>query len=236
MIFATCSKRSIFIALVLLVTLFSACDEVQQVLFPKPAEEPPIADPSPDVTEIPIGVVLALTGQYAAALGLPMRDGFELAREEINSSGQLGESKLSFIVEDTQSVSAVEAVNTLIDQHGVFAMTGFAISTQLQQVIPIAARKRGYPIEFGILGAGPERSGRLHLPCRTHLSGAQSRRGGGDTPKIQLPKRGDDISWRTIPIPTRSEAAFKAALIENGVDGAGDRDLSKITTPTFRGN
>lgn len=36
--------------------------------------------------EIPIGVVVALTGQYAVPLGIPMRDGFELAREAINAT------------------------------------------------------------------------------------------------------------------------------------------------------
>ena len=34
--------------------------------------------------EIPIGVVVALTGKYAEPYGFPMQRGFELAREEIN--------------------------------------------------------------------------------------------------------------------------------------------------------
>ena len=50
--------------------------------------------------EIPIGVVLPLTGALAAPYGLPMQCGFELAREEINNSGQLGDAKITFITED----------------------------------------------------------------------------------------------------------------------------------------
>ena len=63
---------------------------------------------------IPIGVVLAETGQFAPAYGLSMRDGFKLASEHINNSGMLGGAKLKLIIKDEQSVSAVDAVNELI--------------------------------------------------------------------------------------------------------------------------
>ena len=88
--------------------------------------------------EIPIGVVIAQTGPFASPYGLSMLDGFELARKQMNSSGILGNTKITFIVEDDQSVSAVDAVKKLIHQDGVPAIVGFAISTQLEQVIPIA--------------------------------------------------------------------------------------------------
>ena len=40
------------------------------------------------------GEISILTGALAAPYGLPMQRGFELAREEINNSGQLGDAKI----------------------------------------------------------------------------------------------------------------------------------------------
>ena len=58
-------------------------------------EIPPMMD-----EEIPIGVVVALTGQHAEPYGFPMQRGFELAREEINS---LGGVNIRFITVDDRS-------------------------------------------------------------------------------------------------------------------------------------
>ena len=94
--------------------------------------------------EIPIGVVLPLTGALAAPYGLPMQRGFELAREEINNSGQLGEAKITFITEDDQGAvkAAVEAYNKLIHQDGVPVILGPANSSQVQEAFPIAQQNR----------------------------------------------------------------------------------------------
>ena len=71
--------------------------------------------------EISIGVVLPLTGALAAPYGLPMQRGFELAREDINNSGQLGDTRITFITEDDQGTveDAVKAYDKLIRQDGV---------------------------------------------------------------------------------------------------------------------
>ena len=52
--------------------------------------------------EIPIGVVLSLTGKDAEPYGLPMQRGFELAREEINNT-KLVNTSFTFITADDQS-------------------------------------------------------------------------------------------------------------------------------------
>ena len=109
------------LAIVTLIAGFSACDQVGQLLLPAPPTEGLSG-------EIPIGVVVALTGRFADEIGIPMLLGFELAREEINHSGMLGGAKIIFITEDDQSVSSVEAFNKLIHQDGVSAITGLAIS------------------------------------------------------------------------------------------------------------
>ena len=121
------------LAIVALIAGLSACDELVSILSNgKTSQMDGLSG------EISIGVVVAQTGEYAAPYGLPMQKGFELALERINNSGRLGNAKLSLIIEDDQSVSAVEAVDKLINQDGVSVMTGFALSTQLEQVIPTA--------------------------------------------------------------------------------------------------
>ena len=131
-----------FTQLLMIVALFvalSGCDLLQEILSPPEPEIPteiPVEMP-PMTQEIPIGVVLAQTGDNAAPYGLPMLDGFNLASKHINDSGMLGSAKLKLIVKDDQSTSAVAGVNELIAQ-GVSAITGFAISTQLKEVIPLA--------------------------------------------------------------------------------------------------
>ena len=94
--------------------------------------------------EISIGVVLPLTGALAAPYGLPMQRGFELAREEINNSGQLSDAKITFITEDDQGTveSAVEAYNKLIRQDGVPVILGPANSSQVREAFLVAQQNR----------------------------------------------------------------------------------------------
>ena len=93
---------------------------------------------------ISIGIVLPLTGALAAPYGLPMQRGFELAREEINNSGQLNDAKITFITEDDQGTveDAVEAYNKLIHQDGVPVILGPANSSQVREAFPIAQQNR----------------------------------------------------------------------------------------------
>ena len=55
-----------------------------------------------------------------------MQRGFELARDEINRSGRLGDAKITFITEDDQGTveDAIEAYNKLIRQDGVSIILG----------------------------------------------------------------------------------------------------------------
>ena len=94
--------------------------------------------------EIPIGVVLPLMGALAAPYGLPMQRGFELAREEINNSGQLGDAKITFITEDDRGTveDAVKAYNKLIHEDGVPLILGPANSSQVREAFPIAQQNR----------------------------------------------------------------------------------------------
>ena len=127
-------RRIITLALVLaaitaMAVGLSSCERVAKMV---PDDQmPPTMD-----ADIPIGVVVALTGQHAEPYGLPMQRGFELAREEINA---LSPINLTFVTADDQSTvdGAKAAVQQLVDQ-GVPAMVGIAISTQLKDAFPIA--------------------------------------------------------------------------------------------------
>ena len=121
------------LAIAALITAFSACDQIQQLLLPT---TPQMEDLS---GEIPIGVVLSITGRFASSFGKPIGQGFELALEEINNS-QLGGRRISFIIEDDRSTveGAVEAFNKLIQQDGVPVILGPATSTQTKAAFPIA--------------------------------------------------------------------------------------------------
>ena len=131
--------RSAFVLVVaVLITGLSACDQIQQLLLSAPPQMEGLRG------EIPIGVVLPLTGPLAPPYGLPMQRGFELAREEINNSGQLGDAKITFITEDDRGTveDAVEAYHKLIHQDGVSIILGPANSSQVRETFPIAQQNR----------------------------------------------------------------------------------------------
>ena len=125
------TKFALVLTIMVLIAGFSACDQIEQLLLPAPPTEGLSG-------EIPIGVVVALTGRFADEIGIPMLHGFELARYEINHSGMLSGATITFITEDDQSVSSVEAFNKLIHQDGVSVITGLAISGQAIHSFPIA--------------------------------------------------------------------------------------------------
>ena len=116
------------VAIVTLLTSFSACERAS-----------PVAEPVTDESgEISIGVVLPLTGRLAAT-GQLMKQGFDLALDEVNSA-QLSRKKLKFIIEDDSSTAAgaVGAFHQLIRQEGVSVILGPATSSATQAAFPIA--------------------------------------------------------------------------------------------------
>ena len=125
--------RSAFaLIIVTLIAGVSACDQIGQLLVPAPPDTTDIS------VEIPIGLVLPTTGRFTS-LDRPIRRGFELALEEINSS-QSADVKLKFIIKDDQSTAegAVEAYHELIQQAGVSVIFGPITSSQAEAAFPIA--------------------------------------------------------------------------------------------------
>ncbi len=156
-----------------------------------------------------------------------MLDGFELAREHINNSGMLGGAQITFITEDDQRVSAVDAVNKLIHQDGVSAIVGFAISTQLEQVIPIA-EENGVVVVSSVSSA-PDLSARGEFIFRVGLNSgvlnpaavkAAHEKSGYQT-AATIYHHGDTYA-------TRSDEEFREVLTAIGVE--------VVSTETYEGD
>ena len=118
-------------AIVALVIGLSGCEKIAPMVPDDTTTMPEMMD-----GDLPIGVVVSLTGKDAEPYGLPMQRGFELAREEIN---MLSDGNLMFVTVDDQSseAGAVAAVQQLVDQ-GVPVIVGIAISDYLEDAFPIA--------------------------------------------------------------------------------------------------
>ena len=157
-----CIKLTFLLAIVALVAGLSACDQLLQ-LFP-----PPEIEGLPD--EILVGVVVDETGDNATGYGIPMRKGFELARDHINNSGMLGDSQLKLIVKDDMSSreTTVNVVDQLINQYGVSVITGFAVSSQLEQVTQ-TAQDIGVVL-FSSVSSAPVLAGRGNFTFRSGLN------------------------------------------------------------------
>ena len=85
-----------FLTLAILMSVFLGCERGSPILRSTPSPEPMSRD-------ITIGVVLPQTGSLGPGEfgpgALVMENGFNMALEEINASGMLGDATLTFIVE-----------------------------------------------------------------------------------------------------------------------------------------
>ena len=176
--------------------------------------------------EIPIGVVLALTGRIAAT-GTTMKNGFELALEEINRSGMLGGATLKFIIEDDGGTAegAVAAYTKLIERDGVSAVLGPFSSSATQAAFPIAQ-------ENGVVAISPTSAARGLSALgdylfRISLTVDALLPGGVATTQAALGyQRVATIVQAADAFSQSSDEVFKDALRANGVQ--------VLTTETFQ--
>ena len=130
---------AIVFAIVALVVGLSGCEKMAPMVPDAKTEMPELMEGT-----IPIGIAVALTGEYADPYGLPMKRGLDLARKEINMHSHASimthdHGNIMFVEVDAQSTAegGVAAVQQLVDQ-GVPAIIGIGISTHLEQAFPIA--------------------------------------------------------------------------------------------------
>ncbi len=204
------TKFTVVLTIVALIAGLSACDQLEQLLVTTP----------PEVhirVEIPIGVVVDETGANSTGYGIPMRKGFELARDHINDSGLLGDAKLKLIVKDDQSSreTTVAVVDELIAA-GVSVITGFAVSSQLEEVTQ-TAQDSGVVL-FSSVSSAPVLEGRGNFTFRSGLNS-----GVLNPPLVKATH--EKFSYQmaaTIHLggdtySELSDKAFRDALVENGV-------------------
>ena len=184
--------------------------------------------------EIPIGVVVALTGHHAEPYGLPMQRGFELAREEINN---LGDINLTFITVDDMSSpdGAKAAVRHLVNQ-GVPAIVGLAISTHLKEAAPIAQENK--VIAFSSVSSAAGLSGIGGFIFRTSLAVNISVPSGVMATQEKLGYKKVATIYDEIDVySTSSNEMLRTVLEANGVEiltqetfKTGDTDFSQQLT------
>ena len=218
------------LVIVLLIGGISACDQIGQLILPTPTQMEGLSG------EIRIGVVLPITGRHSSSFGGPMGNGLELAREEINNSGRLGDAKITFIIEDDQSESAVEAFNKLIHQAGVSVLLGPATSSQAKEAFPIAQ-------ENGVVALSPTSAARGlsaigDFVFRAALTTDVLIPSGIDTTSAKLGyKKAATMYDESDVFSTDSDEAVRESLAANGVEvlitetfQSGDTDFSAQLT------
>ena len=209
------------LTIVLLIVGLSACDQIGQLLVPAP---PDIEDVS---VEIPIGVVLPVTGRLASTFGVPIEQGFELALEEINNS-QLGGRSIKFIIEDDQSTTegAIEAYNKLIHQDAVSVILGPATSSQSAAVFPIA-QENGV-VAFSPTSAARDLSAIGDFVFRATITTDVLIPNGIETTAAKLAYKNAATMYDESDLfSTDSDEAVREALAANGVE--------VLITETFQG-
>ena len=200
------------LAIIFLIVGLSACDQIGQLLIPAPPDTEDVS------VEIPIGVVLPVTGRLVSTFGVPIGTGIELALEEINNS-QPGGGNIKLIIEDEQSTveGAVEAYNKLIHQDGVPVILGPATSSQSAAAFPIAQENR--VVAFSPTSAARGLSAIGDFVFRAALTTDVLIPNGIETTAAKLGyKTAVTMYDESDVFSTDSDEAVKEALAKNGVE------------------
>jgi branched-chain amino acid transport system substrate-binding protein len=112
-------------------------------------------------SEIRVGLLSELTGE-AAAWGKDLKEGIDLAVEQVNLAGGINGKRLQVFVEDDQGKArvGVNAVMKLISQDRIEVLLGVAVSTVANAILPTLKERRIIFISGGasspiLTGASP---------------------------------------------------------------------------------
>lgn len=181
---------------------------------------------SPQKKEIPIGVVLPLTG-HLATLSPARKNSLELAREEINQSPLLGGARIEFIIEDngTTPEGTIAAYNKLIHRDGVSVIIGPFASTTTREAFPIAQQNQIVAISPTSAAQGLSEIG--DFVFRSALTVDRVVPGGVKTTHEKLGYQRVATIYQSDDVFSQSSnEAILQALQQNGVE--------VITTETFQ--
>ena len=135
------TRLTYVLAIAVLIVGFSACENsINELISSFSSDDTPQMEGVRG--EISVGLVLPVTGRLAT-FALPIKRGFEMALEEVNNA-QLGDTRLTFIIEDDLSTveGAAEAFNKLMVQNGVSVIFGPTTSGQAEAAFPIAQQNQ----------------------------------------------------------------------------------------------
>ncbi len=191
--------------------------------------------------EFDVGLSLPLTGETTASTGLSMRDGFNLARDEINELNS--PVRINFILEDDGGTAegAVAAVERLA-KSGVTAILGMALSSQVRQAFPVAESNQVVAISPVSAAAGL--SGLGEYTFRTALAVNIKNTAGVKATHAQLGYERAAVIYNDAEFYSISSREYMTApLADLGVDvvttqayRTGDTDLTAQLTEIARLN
>ena len=218
------TRLTYVLAIAVLIVGFSACENsINELISSFSSDDMPQMEGVRG--EIPIGLVLPVTGRLAT-FALPIKRGFEMALEEVNNA-QLGDTRLTFIIEDDLSTveGAAEAFNKLIVQDGVSVIFGPTTSGQAEAAFPIAQQNQVVAFSSSSNASGLSALGDFIFRA-------------GLTTDVLIPRgvkvthaklgyqRVATIYDKIDPYSIDSHEKFRDALTENGVE--------ILTTETFQ--
>ena len=223
-----------------LIVGLTACDQLLEILSDGDPDDlmdsqvPQFAGISGDIN---VGLVLPLTGRLAGSFGRAVGTGLELAVEEIND-GQMGDARIVFITEDTQSAveGAVQAYTKLIQEDSVSVILGPETSAMATAAFPVAEQNQVAAISPTSAARGISALGdyvfRVSLATDALIpNGINVTREKLDLQRVAtLYDAADDFS-------VDSESAVQEALAANGIEAlaaetfeSGDTDFSEQLT------
>ena len=212
--------RLAFILLTItLIVGITACDQLIGILTEKELSQTVPAPPQLTGIsgETSIGLLYPMKGRLAVT-GAQMKQGFDMALEEINRA-QRGDALIKFIpVDDTSTVDgAVEAYNRLIHETDVPAIIGPTTSSQCEAAFPIAQENRIVAFSPTSAATGLSALGdfifRVTLTSDAHIpSSVRVTKEKLDYKRVAL------IYDELHAIALSGANAFRQALTENGVE------------------
>jgi branched-chain amino acid transport system substrate-binding protein len=156
------SKAGLLSLFVVVALLLAACGDDDEAPDSEAASDEPIR----------IGVLTSLTGNFAP-WGLQVRDGMQLAADELNEEGGVDGRALELVVADDQSnpEEGVEALERLIEREGVAAVGGI-ISSDVGLATARIAEENQVPLFLVKAGAGEILTAESRYTFRTCLPAA----------------------------------------------------------------
>ena len=177
------TKYASVLAIAVLISALSACDSLISFL-PDDGDDGAVSHTAPVpqliglTGEIQIGVVVSETGPYADSYGIPILNGFELARNEINDA-QISDVSITFIRVDDQGTveGAANAFDKLIRGDKVPVILGPTLSSQAREVFPTVQKNQVVALASISAAFRFKRYWRLQLPYQPSQRRAPSQRG-----------------------------------------------------------